>query len=94
MARVAISSMVIICMIIVAVLTILEMIGDIFISWFPMYGWLKLALFISTTQASSYVYGIALRPLLAEYEADIDQELQRWRAKCSQLVQSAFLSVL
>ncbi len=45
-------------------------------------------------KASSYVYGIALRPLLAEYEADIDQELQRWRAKCSQLVQSAFLIVL
>ena len=45
-------------------------------------------------KASSYVYGIVLRSLLAEYEADIDRELQRWRANCSQLVQSAFLSVL
>ena len=29
-------------------------------------------------KASSHVYRNALRPLLAEYEANIDRELQRW----------------
>ncbi|XP_028074979.1 HVA22-like protein i [Camellia sinensis] len=32
--------------IIVAVLTVFERIGDIFISWLPMYGEMKLAMFI------------------------------------------------
>ncbi|GMY25346.1 putative HVA22-like protein g isoform X1 [Fagus crenata] len=95
--------------IIVALLTVLERIGDIFISWVPMYGELKLALFIylwyPTTKGSGFVYNAVLRPYVTKNETVIERKLQEWRARawdlaiyywqnCSQLGQSAFFEVL
>lgn len=95
--------------IIVAMLTILERIGDIFISWVPMYGELKLALFIylwyPKTKGSGYVYDAVLRPFVSKREPDIDRKMQEWRLRawdlaifyyqnCTELGQSAFFQVV
>ncbi|KAH6806165.1 Abscisic acid-responsive family protein [Perilla frutescens var. frutescens] len=69
--------------IIVAVITILEKIGDVFISWLPMYGEMKLALFIylwyPKTKGSGYIYDTLLRPYVSRHETDIDRSLIEFR---------------
>ncbi|XP_073052503.1 putative HVA22-like protein g isoform X1 [Primulina eburnea] len=69
--------------IIVAVLTILEKIGDVFVSWLPMYGEMKLALFIylwyPKTKGTGYVYETLLRPYVSKHETDIDRSLVEFR---------------
>ncbi|KAL8039823.1 hypothetical protein ABFS82_10G059600 [Erythranthe guttata] len=69
--------------IIVAVITVLEKIGDVFISWLPMYGEMKLALFIylwyPRTQGTGYVYDTLLRPYVSRHETDIDRSLIEFR---------------
>ncbi|KAL6997983.1 hypothetical protein U1Q18_008107, partial [Sarracenia purpurea var. burkii] len=71
--------------IIVAVLTVFERIGDIIISWLPLYGEMKLALFIymwhPKTKGGGYVYETFLRPYVARHEPDIDRSLQEVRAR-------------
>lgn len=95
--------------ILVAILSILERLGDIFISWMPMYGELKLALFIylwyPNTKGSEYVYDSLLKPYVIKHELHIDQKLLEWRARawdlalfywknCTELGQSAFFQVV
>ncbi|XP_074269068.1 putative HVA22-like protein g [Silene latifolia] len=95
--------------IIVAVLSVCERFGDIFISWLPLYGEIKLAFIIylwyPKTKGTSYVYESILRPLVSRHETDIDKHLQelRFRAwdlaiyyyqNCSDLGQSAFFNVI
>ncbi|EXC01931.1 hypothetical protein L484_018845 [Morus notabilis] len=95
--------------ILVAILSVLERIGDAFISWMPMYGELKLALFIylwyPNTKGSEYVYDAILRPYVIKHEIDIDQKLLAWRERawdlalfywknCTELGQSAFFQVV
>lgn len=69
--------------IIVAVITILEKIGDVFISWVPMYGEIKLALFIylwyPKTKGTGYIYDRLLRPYVSKHETDIDRSLIEFR---------------
>uniref|UniRef100_A0A5B7A6Q8 HVA22-like protein n=1 Tax=Davidia involucrata TaxID=16924 RepID=A0A5B7A6Q8_DAVIN len=71
--------------IIVALLTVFERIGDIFISWLPMYGEMKLVLFIylwyPKTKGTGYVYETFLRPYVAKHETDIDRNIQELRAR-------------
>ncbi|KAL0410171.1 UNVERIFIED_CONTAM: HVA22-like protein i [Sesamum latifolium] len=71
--------------IIVAVITILEKIGDVFISWLPMYGEMKLALFIylwyPKTKGTGYVYETLLRPYVSKHETDIDRSLIEFRER-------------
>ncbi|KAI7727413.1 hypothetical protein M8C21_009519 [Ambrosia artemisiifolia] len=71
--------------VIIAVLTVFERIGDIFISWVPMYGELKLALIIylwyPKTKGTGYVYNAMLRPFIARHETDIERSLKELRAK-------------
>ncbi|KAL7198132.1 hypothetical protein ACSBR2_020620 [Camellia fascicularis] len=95
--------------IIVAVLTVFERIGDIFISWLPMYGEMKLAMFIylwyPKTKGTSYIYETFLRPYIAKHETEIDRKLQELRARawdlaiyywqnCSKIGQSTFIQAL
>ncbi|KMT06667.1 hypothetical protein BVRB_7g158310 [Beta vulgaris subsp. vulgaris] len=95
--------------IIVAVLSVCERFGDIFISWVPFYGELKLAFIIylwyPQTKGTSYVYESLLRPFVSKHETDIDKNLQeiRYRAwdlaiyywqNCTDLGSSAFFNVL
>ncbi|KAK6147272.1 hypothetical protein DH2020_018184 [Rehmannia glutinosa] len=69
--------------IIVAVITILERIGDVFVSWLPMYGEMKLALFIylwyPKTKGTGFVYDTLLRPYVSKHETDIDRSLFEFR---------------
>lgn len=94
--------------IIVAVLSVIERFGDIFISWLPLYGEMKLAFIIylwyPQTKGTSYVYESLLRPFVSRHETDIDKNLQelRYRAwdlaiyywqNCTELGSSAFFNV-
>ncbi|KAJ0624309.1 hypothetical protein HanPSC8_Chr01g0036411 [Helianthus annuus] len=71
--------------VIIAVLTVFERIGDIFISWVPMYREMKLALIIylwyPKTKGTGYVYNAMLRPFVARHETDIERSLREMRAK-------------
>ncbi|BFG38516.1 hypothetical protein CerSpe_247900 [Prunus speciosa] len=95
--------------IIVAMLTVLERIGDVFVSWLPMYGEAKVALFIylwyPKTRGTGFVYQTLLRPYVAKHETDIDRKLLELRARawdlavfywqnCAQMGHSAFFQVL
>lgn len=95
--------------IIIAILTVCERIADIFISWLPMYGEVKLAFFIylwyPKTKGTGYIYETLLRPLVAKHETEIDRKLLELKARawdfaiyywqnCTQLGQTTFFQVL
>lgn len=69
--------------VIVAILTVFERVGDIFISWVPMYGELKLALIIylwyPKTKGTGVVYDTMLRPFIYRHETDIERSLKQFR---------------
>ncbi|XP_010246545.1 PREDICTED: putative HVA22-like protein g [Nelumbo nucifera] len=71
--------------VIVALLTALERVGDVFISWLPMYGEMKLAFIIylwyPRTMGTSYVYETFLRPFMTRYEPDLDQNMGELRRR-------------
>ncbi|KAF3441593.1 hypothetical protein FNV43_RR15508 [Rhamnella rubrinervis] len=76
--------------ILVAMISVTERIGDIFISWLPMYGEMKVAFYIylwyPKTKGTGYVYETLLRPYMAKHETDIDRKLVEWKAKVWDLV--------
>ncbi|KAL5538153.1 hypothetical protein UlMin_042805 [Ulmus minor] len=95
--------------VLVALLTVLERVGDVFVSWIPMYGELKLSLFIylwyPKTKGSEYVYDAILKPYVAKHETEIERRLEDWRARawdlavfywknCTELGQDKFFEVL
>ncbi|XP_017417246.1 HVA22-like protein i isoform X2 [Vigna angularis] len=53
--------------------------------WLPMYGELKLALFIylwyPKTKGTGYVYNAILRPYVSSHENDIEKKFREWRAR-------------
>jgi receptor expression-enhancing protein 1/2/3/4 len=65
--------------IIIAVLTVLERVGDVLVSWVPMYSEAKLAFIIylwyPKTKGTTYVYTTFLRPLVSRHELEIDRNL-------------------
>ncbi|OIW21239.1 hypothetical protein TanjilG_31111 [Lupinus angustifolius] len=90
--------------IIVALFTVLEKFTDVFIGWLPLYGEMKLILFIylwyPKTKGTGYVYDNVLRPYASKHENDIDMKFQEWRTmawdlaifywqNCTELGQSA-----
>ncbi|KAK8916740.1 HVA22-like protein i [Platanthera zijinensis] len=71
--------------ILVAVLTVLERVGDALISWLPMYNEAKVAFFVylwyPKTRGAKYVYETFLRPYVASHETDIDRNLLELRTR-------------
>ncbi|XP_042519602.1 putative HVA22-like protein g [Macadamia integrifolia] len=71
--------------IIVALLTVLERIGDVFVSWLPMYGETKvvflLYLWYPKTKGTSFVYETFFRPYVARHETDIERKFQELRVR-------------
>ncbi|KAL9256059.1 HVA22-like protein [Drosera capensis] len=95
--------------IIVALLSVAERLGDMLISWLPLYAELKLVFIIylwyPKTKGTSYVYESFLLPFVSKHETDIERRLQelRYRAwdlaiyymqNCTQLGQSAFFEIM
>ncbi|KAJ8754769.1 hypothetical protein K2173_012158 [Erythroxylum novogranatense] len=95
--------------IIVGLLTVCERVGDIFVSWLPMYGETKLAFIIylwyPKTMGTSYIYQTLLRPFVAKHETDIDRKLLELKARawdlalyywqnCTKMGQSTFFQIL
>uniref|UniRef100_A0A9I9CZM8 HVA22-like protein n=1 Tax=Cucumis melo TaxID=3656 RepID=A0A9I9CZM8_CUCME len=80
--------------ILVAILTILERIGDSFISWFPFYGEAKLAFFVylwhPKTKGANHVYDSFFRPYISKHEPVIDRSLSEMKLKASD---AAFLYI-
>ncbi|KAI4348909.1 hypothetical protein L6164_009573 [Bauhinia variegata] len=76
--------------IIVAIITVLERFADIFISWLPLYGEMKLVLFICLwhpkTKGTGYLYGTVLRPIVARHENEIDRKILECKARAWDLV--------
>ncbi|KAL5223818.1 hypothetical protein ABZP36_010457 [Zizania latifolia] len=60
------------------------------ISWMPMYGEIKLAFFVylwyPKTKGSDAVYDTFVRPVVMQYEPNIEQRLLHLRAKSGQLL--------
>ncbi|XP_027363258.1 putative HVA22-like protein g [Abrus precatorius] len=95
--------------IIVALFTVLEKFTDIFIGWLPMYGEMKIVLFVylwyPKTRGSGYVYETVLRPYVSRHENDIDRKILEWKARswdiiifywqyCAKFGHSAFIQAL
>ncbi|XP_072993467.1 putative HVA22-like protein g [Typha latifolia] len=76
--------------ILIAVLTVLERIGDTLISWLPMYGEAKVAfivyLWYPRTRGSLYIYDSFFRPFIAKYETEIDRNLLELRTRAGDMI--------
>ncbi|KAL0360562.1 UNVERIFIED_CONTAM: HVA22-like protein i [Sesamum radiatum] len=75
--------------ILVAVLTVCERIGDMFIGWVPMYAEAKVAFFIylwfPKTKGTTYVYDSFFRPYVAQHETEIDRNLLELRTRAGDM---------
>ncbi|KAH8485382.1 hypothetical protein Peur_070982 [Populus x canadensis] len=95
--------------IIIALVTVCERIGDVFLSWLPMYGEVKLAFFIylwyPKTKGTGFIYETMLRPFVTRHETDIERKLQEMKARgwdfaiyywhnCTELGQTKFFDAL
>ncbi|CAN4113985.1 unnamed protein product [Withania somnifera] len=95
--------------IIVALLRILESIGDVFMAWLPMYNEAKLALIIylwyPKTKGTGYIYDTLLKPYVSRHEPNIDRGFLEFRARafdlaiyywqnCTELGQAKFFQLL
>ncbi|KAK4797608.1 hypothetical protein SAY86_029934 [Trapa natans] len=68
--------------IIMAIVTTLERITDLLISWSPMYNELKLAFILylwhPKTKGTAHVYETFLHPFIAQHENHIERKLAEW----------------
>ncbi|KAK8302796.1 hypothetical protein V6Z11_D04G109000 [Gossypium hirsutum] len=71
--------------ILVAFLTIIERITDIFVSWLPMYGEMKFAfviyLWYPKIKGTNFVYDTFVRPYVAKHETEVDRKIMEMRAR-------------
>ncbi|XP_073394958.1 uncharacterized protein [Physcomitrium patens] len=74
---------------IIAVVTVLERLGDIFISWMPMYCEAKLAFIIylwySKTMGTTCLYSKLLKPFVAKHESEIDHNLNELKTRAGEI---------
>ncbi|KAG0574770.1 hypothetical protein KC19_VG289600 [Ceratodon purpureus] len=95
--------------IIIAAFTVFERLGDVLVSWVPMYSEAKLAFIIylwyPKTQGTTYVYSTFLRHYVVKHEAEIDRQLNElttrardlayfWWQRSSVYIQARFYEVL
>ncbi|XP_020600048.1 putative HVA22-like protein g [Phalaenopsis equestris] len=84
--------------ILVAVLAVLEKVGDALISWFPLYGELKLAFFVylwhPKTKGTAYVYNTFFQPYISKHENMIDRNLLELRTRVVDLAARFWHEVL
>lgn len=75
--------------IIVALLRIFESIGDVCMTWLPMYSEAKLALIIylwyPKTKGTRYIYDTLLKPYVSRHEPDIDRSFLEFRTRAFDL---------
>ncbi|WVZ09089.1 hypothetical protein V8G54_022435 [Vigna mungo] len=85
-----------------ALFTVLENFADVVVGWLPMYGELKLALFIylwyPKTKGTGYVYNAILRPYVSSHENDIEKKawdlaIFYWQ-NCTELGQATTFQIL
>lgn len=76
--------------ILVAILTVIEMLGDFLLPMFPMYNQTKLAFLVylwhPKTEGADTVYDTFMRPLLMQYEPDIEERFRNLRLKFGRLL--------
>ncbi|KAG6520497.1 hypothetical protein ZIOFF_017553 [Zingiber officinale] len=76
--------------IIVAILTVVEMLLEVLVSLIPMYGEAKVAflvyLWYPKTKGSDLVYETFLRPVVMQYEPNIEERFRNLRPKLGQLL--------
>ncbi|EOA21697.1 hypothetical protein CARUB_v10002123mg [Capsella rubella] len=76
--------------ILVGLLTVFERIGDIIVSWLPLYGEIKIALLIylwyPKSQGISYVYEVLLCPYMSKHELDIDKGISVLKSRGHYLI--------
>ncbi|CAN6226990.1 unnamed protein product [Urochloa humidicola] len=75
--------------ILLAVLTVLERVGENFVSWLPMYSEAKLAfivyLWYPKTRGTAYVYESFFKPYIAKHETEIDRNLLELRTRAGDM---------
>ncbi|GMI74473.1 hypothetical protein HRI_001116600 [Hibiscus trionum] len=75
--------------VLVAILTVCEKIGDVFVSWLPLYSEVKLAfvvyLWYPKWKGTTFVYNSFLRPYVAKHETDIDRNLFEFKVKAREI---------
>nr|VDC89216.1 unnamed protein product [Brassica oleracea] len=72
-------------MILLALISSFERVGDIFISWLPLYGEMKVVFFVylwyPKTKGTRHVYETLLKPYIAQHETKIDRMIMELRAR-------------
>ncbi|KAL3702189.1 hypothetical protein R1sor_020211 [Riccia sorocarpa] len=70
---------------IIALVTVMERLGDALISWLPMYSEAKLFFIIylwyPKTRGTTYIYATFVRPFVAQHEPEIDRNLNELRTR-------------
>ncbi|CAN6242814.1 unnamed protein product, partial [Urochloa humidicola] len=83
--------------ILLAVLTVLERVGENFVSWLPMYSEAKLAfivyLWYPKTRGTAYVYESFFKPYIAKHETEIDRNLLELRTRAGDMAVLYFQKV-
>ncbi|KAJ7556531.1 hypothetical protein O6H91_05G087700 [Diphasiastrum complanatum] len=82
---------------IVAVFTVFERIGDVLISWLPLYYEAKIAfvlyLWHPNMKGAPYIYGTFVKPYLTTHEREIDRTLNELKTRTGDMALSYWQSV-
>ncbi|AQK60697.1 HVA22-like protein i [Zea mays] len=80
--------------ILLAFLTVLERVGESFVSWLPMYSGSKARIYrvlvVSKDRGTAYVYESFFKPYIAKHETEIDRNLLELRTRAGDMAVSLF----